>query len=259
MKNNFFILISCLLIISVATSQQVNIQGKITNNFDVEGIHILNQTSKYNTVTNQNGEFVIRIQINDTLLISSIKFEILQIVISEKNIKSKHLDIKLTELINELDEVMVGNTLTGNLAYDIKNIKTEKDIDFDDVGIPGFKGIPQERIVPAVEAFFPTNINIEAAYKHITGYYKKLKIKRKWTSENTMVVEIIDYYGFEFFNDAYQLPQNRLYDFMLFCMETSSLQSDFRRNNFAGVLQIFEDKSKVYISRLAIPKEQIKE
>ncbi len=255
MKNNLWIAFICFFSTTISTAQYVNLKGKITNDFDVEGIHILNKTSKYNTVTNQFGEFEIRVRFQDTLLISSIKFELQEIIISEEHISSKIIEINLIELINELDEVLVGNTLTGNLAYDIKNIKTEKDIDFDDVGIPGFKGVPQERIVHPVEAFFPTNINIEAAYKYISGYYKKLKIKRKWTSENAVVVEIIDYYGFPFFEDAYQLPQNRLYDFMLFCIETSSLQSDFKNQNFAGVLEIFEEKSKVYVSRLAITKE----
>ena len=250
MKNSLLLLLFLLLFSIVATSQQIILQGKITNNFDVEGIHVLNRTSNYNTVTNAIGAFVIGVKMNDTLLISSIKYNLKEIVISEEIYHQKMINITLEELINELDEVLIGNTLTGNLAYDIKNIKTEKDIDFDDVGIPGFKGIPQERIVHPVEAFFPTNINIEAAYKHITGYYKKLKIKRKWTSENTVIVEIINYYGFLFFEDAYELPPNRLYDFLLFCIETSSLQSDFKRQNFAGVLDTFKEKSKIYLSRI---------
>lgn len=255
MKNNLWIAFFYFLSITISTAQFVTIKGKVLNDFDIEGIHVLNKTSKYNTITNKFGEFEIRVQINDTLLVSSIKFVLQELVISEENISTKLIEITLSEIINELDEVLVGNTLTGNLAYDSKNIKTEKDIDFDDVGIPGFKGIPQEKIAPVYSLRYATSINVDAIYKHVSGYYKKLKIKRKWTSENTMVVEIINYYGFEFFEDAYQLPENRLYDFMLFCIETSSLQSDFTRKNFAGVLQTFDDKSRIYISRLAIPKE----
>lgn len=254
MKIKLSLVLFCFSFPLFVLGQQISLSGKITNAFDVEGIHILNQTSKYNTVTNQFGGFSIRAQLQDTLLISSVKFELQQVVISEETMISRSIEITLTEIINELDEVLVGNTLTGNLAYDIKNIKTEEEINFDDVGIPGFKGIPKERIVPPVEAFFPTNINIEAVYKHISGYYKKLKIKRKWTSENTIVIEIINYYGLPFFEDAYGLPQNRIYDFMLFCIETSSIQSDFKRQNYAGVLEVFETNSKVYLSRIETNK-----
>jgi len=250
MKSSFLLIIITFFISTISFGQHIVLQGKITNKNDVEGIHVLNETSKLNTVTNEEGTFLLKVSINDTLLFSSVKYVLREIVITEAIFYLKHLEIELEEIVNELDEVLVGNTLTGNLDYDIKNIKTEKDIDFDDVGIPGFKGVPQERIVPPVEAFFPTNINIEAAYKHITGYYKKLKTKRKWTSENTTVAEIINYYGFSFFEDAYELPQNRLYDFLLFCIETSSLHSDFNRQNYAGVLEIFKTKSIIYLSRI---------
>jgi hypothetical protein len=233
MKSNFLFVVFCLFAIHFSTAQYINLSGKITNDFDVEGIHVLNQTSKLNTVTNVNGEFLIGVKANDTLLFSSVKYMLQEIVITEEIHSQKILEIKLEELINELDEVLLGNTLTGNLAYDIKNIKTKKPIDFDDVGIPGFKGVPQEKIVPLAAAAFPVSVNIEALYKHISGYYKKLKIKRKWTSENTTVVGIINYYGLPFFEDAYGLPQNRVYDFMLFCLETSSIQSDFKLQNYA--------------------------
>ncbi|MFK5982481.1 MAG: hypothetical protein QM499_06170 [Flavobacteriaceae bacterium] len=251
MKNNFSIIMFCLFAIHISTAQYINLRGKITNDFDVEGIHVLNKTSKINTVTNANGEFRIAIQINDTLLFSSVKYWLKELVVTKEIYQQGTIEITLVEIINELDEVLVGNTLTGNLAYDIKNIKTEKDIDFDDVGIPGFKGIPQERIAPAYSFKSPTAIDVEAIYKHISGYYKKLKVKRKWTSENTIVIEIINYYGLLFFEDAYELPQNRVYDFMMFCVETSSIQSDFKRKNYAGVLNVFQTKSEVYIARIS--------
>ena len=251
MKNRFLYFLFFLLVSICVNSQEVSLKGKITNDFDVEGIHVLNQTSKLNTVTNANGDFIIGVQINDTLLFSSVKYILQEKVITEDIYHQKVLEIKLEELVNELDEVLLGNTLTGNLAYDIKNIKTEKPIDFDDVGIPGFKGVPQEKIVPLAAAAFPVSVNIEALYKHISGYYKNLKTKRKWTSENTVVVEIINYYGFPFFEDAYGLPQNRVYDFMLFCVETSTIQSDFKRQNYAGVLTILQTNSEVYLSRIS--------
>ncbi|MBT7242516.1 MAG: hypothetical protein HN879_03745, partial [Flavobacteriaceae bacterium] len=205
-----------LLVFNIAISQQINLHGKVINDFDVEGIHILNKTSRYNTVTNEFGEFVIRIQVLDTIIFSSVKYQIKELIITEDIYHKKIININLNELVNELDEVFIGNTLTGDLSTDLKNIKVEETFNFDDVGIPGFKGEPEEKIVPLAAAAFPLNVNIEALYKHIGGYYKKLKIQRKWTKENLTVAEIIDYYGFKFFEDAYRIPNNKLYDFLLF-------------------------------------------
>ena len=250
MKNGYLLLGLFLLVFNIASSQQIDLEGKVTNAFDIEGIHILNKTSKYNTVTNEFGEFIIRIQVQDTIIFSSIKYQIKELIITEDIYYKKKININLNELVNELDEVLIGNTLTGDLFTDLKNIKVEETFNFDNVGIPGFKGEPEEKIVPLAAAAFPLNVNIEALYKHIGGYYKKLKIQRKWTKENLTVAEIIDYYGFKFFEDAYRIPNNKLYDFLLFCIETTTLNSDYNRQNFAGVLQIFNEKSKIYVPRI---------
>ena len=250
MKNGYLLLGLFLLVFNIASSQQIDLEGKVTNAFDIEGIHILNKTSKYNTVTNKFGEFVIRIQVQDTIIFSSIKYQIKELIITEDIYHKKKININLNELVNQLDEVLIGNTLTGDLFTDLKNIKVEETFNFDNVGIPGFKGEPEEKIVPLAAAAFPLNVNIEALYKHIGGYYKKLKIQRKWTKENLTVAEIIDYYGFKFFEDAYRIPNNKLYDFLLFCIETTTLNLDYNRQNFAGVLQIFNEKSKIYVPRI---------
>jgi len=239
------------MVSSIMISQQVTLQGKITNSFDVDGIHVLNETSKLNAVTNHIGEFKIAVTKGDTLLFSSVKYHLQQLLITEEIYNQKRMFVTLEEMINELKEVVLGNTLTGNLGYDISNINAEETFNFDDVGIPGFKGEPKEKIVPLAMAAFPTNVNLEALYKHTSGYYKTLRKKRKWTTENITVAQIIDYYGYLFFKDAYNLPQNRIYNFLLFCIETSSLQTDFKRQNFAGVLDIFKVKSELFLSRIS--------
>ena len=59
-------------------------------------------------------------------------------------------------------------------------------------------------------------------------------------------------FGTMVFKDAYSIPNNRLYDFLLFCIETTTLNSDFNRQNFAGVLEIFNQKAKLYVSRIEL-------
>ncbi|RMA57778.1 hypothetical protein BXY75_2583 [Ulvibacter antarcticus] len=238
------------------SAQTKVLQAKITNDEDVEGIHVLNTTSRYNAITDEYGNFSIGVKRKDTLVISSIAYYPEKIPISDEIFDSGFLTITLTKLINELDEVVLGNNLSGNIATDLKNIKTEKDLNFDDVGIPGFKGIPEEKIVPIVPYFgLATALDIEAMYKHISGYYKKLKIKRKWEAQNMTAAQILSFYGHQFFLEAYNIPKERMYDFMLFCIETSDIQDDFKKENFANVLQILESKSLEYLSRIIEPKE----
>lgn len=252
MRRSNSILIIILFWFSItAVAQEKSLNGKITNIKDIEGIHILNQSSRFNTVTNSEGEFRIRAKPLDTLLISSISYVPEQIVITQEIYSMGFISITLTDLVNELDEVQLGPRLSGNLEHDIKNIKIIDTINFDDVGIPGFKGKPEEKIVPIVSGIgFVTAMDIEALYKHLSGYYRKLKLQRKWESENVVVARMIHYYTPQFFEEAYELPQDRLYDFLLFCMETTEIKHNFEAENYSLVLTSFKEKSKEYVERL---------
>lgn len=243
-------------VIAVAKGQEHVLQGKITNEEDVEGIHIINRTTRFNSVTDEHGNFSIEANRNDTLYISSVHYVPDRVVITEDIYEKGLLIIRLEALVNELSEVVLGPNLTGNITTDLRNIKTEKPINFDDVGIPGFKGIPEEKIVPMVPYVgLATAVDLEAMYKHLSGYYRKLKLKRKWEGEHILVANLIQHYTCTFFEEAYAIPKDRLYDFLLYCIETTELKKSYEIENYSGVLEIFKTKSEVYTARL-LEKEE---
>ena len=239
----------------LALAQEKRVDGKIENAKDVEGVHVLNTTSRFNSITNSIGEFYITVKPGDTLLVSSISYVPKQIVISKEVYDSGYLSITLEDLVNELDEVFLGPNLTGDLERDLKKIKVEDQINFDDVGIPGFKGKPEEKIVPAYTLRAPLAVDVEAIYKHLSGYYRKLRLKRKWEGQNVAASSMIHAYSPTFFMEAYKIPEDRLYDFLLFCIETTDLQELFENGNYALVLEVFEEKGAVYLSRIEEKKE----
>ncbi|QNJ96869.1 carboxypeptidase-like regulatory domain-containing protein [Constantimarinum furrinae] len=247
---------SCLLLPLFMQAQTQVLQGKVTNEIEVEGIHILNTSSRYNSITDAYGNFAITVKVNDTLVFSSVNYMPESLPVTPEIFEKGVMLVKLSEMVNELDEVVLGPNLSGNLLTDIKNIKTEDEFNFDDVGIPGFKGEPEEKIVPIVPYLgLATAVDLEALYKHLSGYYKKLRIQRKWDAQNSAVAHIISYYGPDFFSEAFKIPENRLYDFLLYCIETSSIQTDFNTQHYAGVLSVLEEKSVIYVERLSKKEE----
>ncbi|MBK5212878.1 MAG: carboxypeptidase-like regulatory domain-containing protein [Flavobacteriaceae bacterium] len=232
------------------SAQEKSLQGKVTNDADIDGIHVLNTSSRFNTITNENGHFSINVKPLDTLLFSSIKYMPEKVVVTETIFEKGVITIKLTELVNELDEVFLQPNLSGNIATDLKKIKTEKPINYDDVGIPGFKGEPEEKIVPLYFVVTPTSINIDALYKYLSGYYKNLKIRRKWEVENNAVARMLNYYTVPFFTTTYGIPENRVYDFLLFCAETTTIESDFKKEHYGSVLLVLDEKAKIYAERI---------
>ncbi len=251
-KSKLIITISFLLGLSAhSLAQSVQISGQVINNSDVEGIHVLNKTAGISTITDQKGNFQIDVKINDTIWFASLQYMLKEVVVTARIIQDRQLMVQLLDAVNQLAEVRIGNLLSGDLRKDIGNVSVKEPLNFDDVGIPGFLGTPEEKIAPIVPGIGSfTRVDVEALYKHLSGYYKKLRLRRKWDGQNVTVLQILGIYGENYFKEAYNIPQERLYDFLLFCIEVTQLQRDINDKNFVNVLTIFEEKSTVYKSRL---------
>lgn len=253
MKGVSFIFWFFLGILSVFSQTKPNfktLKGEIVNDsVSVSGIHIINKTSGSKTITDINGVFEIGVKRQDTIIISSVQIIPRVIVMENEMLNQTYLKIYVDQFINELSNVVVrSNSLSGNILKDMANSNVKVPINFDDVGIPGFKGIREEKIEKIVPFIgLPImSINIEALYKNLSGYYKRLKKRRVWDKQNITTVDVIEFYGVSFFARSYNLTQDEVYEFVLGAIENSSIQNDFKLSNHGLVLESFD---KFYKSR----------
>lgn len=182
--NQPVILILFLLFGMLSNAQEIEINGKVIadGESDVEWIHVINKTAKKFTITDQNGNFLIPAKLNDTIIISSIKYIREEIMVDNIIMHSKLMSVYLKENINQLNEVIVGKFLTGYLQSDILNTKIKDEINFYDVGIPGYTGRQmtqnERRLYDAdYGKYFPsiTSVNVYKILNKISGRTKKLK------------------------------------------------------------------------------------
>lgn len=105
--------------------KRVKVNGKlIVESSDISGITIFNKSSNTAAITDENGEFVITVGLNDFIEVSALQFQNINFYVSEAIIKSKSMKIFLIEEINKLDEIIVKTKgLSGNLAADIETAK----------------------------------------------------------------------------------------------------------------------------------------
>lgn len=253
MKGVSFIFWFFLGILSVFSQTKPNfktLKGEIVNDsVSISGIHIINKTSGSKTITDINGVFEIGVKRQDTIIISSVQIIPRVIVMENEMLNQTYLKIYVDQFINELSNVVVrSNSLSGNILKDMANSNVKVPINFDDVGIPGFKGIREEKIEKIVPFIgLPImSINIEALYKNLSGYYKRLKKRRVWDKQNITTVDVIEFYGVSFFARSYNLTQDEVYEFVLGAIENSSIQNDFKLSNHGLVLESFD---KFYKSR----------
>jgi len=113
-----------LLLTPLFSIGQSTLKGVISNAGDKEGIHVFNEAFQKYTITDEYGNFEILVNVNDVIAFSGIQYELKTVLITKKHIENSFLEVLLSEKVNELDEVIIGYQLTGDLSIDTKHIKT---------------------------------------------------------------------------------------------------------------------------------------
>lgn len=108
---------------------EVELEGniKVPAEADPQGISIYNKNTGKGSVSSEKGDFVIRAKLNDSLYFSALQYKDLLFVVDEQTLRSRTLNVEITEDINDLPEVVVRpHDLSGNLKGDVDQIPVEK-------------------------------------------------------------------------------------------------------------------------------------
>ena len=225
----------------------------VSDSLNISGIHVINKSSGAKSITDSNGLFSVGVKINDTIVISSVQTKPKIIIVNSKIFIQDLIKIYPEPFVNQLDNVVVRpHNLTGNLFNDMKDSGIKKSINFDDVGVPGFKGERAERIVYKNDTQVLLNvlllpimpINIEGVYKQLSGYYDDLKKTRVLDKQFNVVFQAIQFYGVAFFMKNYNLNEDEVYEFVLGAFENSEIENDFLASNHNLVIESFNNFSQ---------------
>jgi hypothetical protein len=244
------------LTFSVNAQKAVTIIGKVVTNDDVESIYVLNITQNKHTVTNIKGVFTIRVKLNDTLTISGIKYIPKTVVINQTVIDKKLLIINLEEKINELDEVVVGKILTGDLNSDIDNSNLKREINFYDLGIPGYTGKlktqSERRLYEATSG--GGIIALNPILNAISGRTKMLKERIRLEAITVCLNQIKSEYSEALFN-VYELNEDLQTDFFYYCSDDPNFKTICDSKNALKTLEFLIEKIEMYKENLKIITE----
>ena len=113
--------------LAIAQDQEpTSISGLVLNDADdapLENVNIVNLNQVVGAVTNAEGAFTIKAQVNDTLYFSYLGFKSIRLRVTNDWIKFGNIKIKMTELGIALEEVIVKPVqLTGYIEVDAKTI-----------------------------------------------------------------------------------------------------------------------------------------
>jgi hypothetical protein len=92
------------------------------NDFPLEGIEIANLVSKGTTITNNSGVFSIFAKVGDEIIFVSKNYEYKTINLKEADFQNANLVINLIRKTEELDEVVVTNTVKAPLIPNMQKL-----------------------------------------------------------------------------------------------------------------------------------------
>jgi hypothetical protein len=257
----FRVLFFLLLTTTFVSAQPIEFTGNVQGEDDLDQIHVINKTTKAYGITNVAGDFKILAKLNDTIVFSSILYQKKEIIVNPTDVKNKHISIKMFSFINELDEVVIGRILTGNMLSDIKNMGNKKQITFADVGIPGYAGKPltqSERRLKEASSLNPTvgggiggggiGLQLNPIINAITGRTKELKNRVDIENRENLLIKVKLKFINTFFEE-YPLIESKRDEFFLFCSEHKEFKAQCSSSDLK-TLQFLANQHKVFLERI---------
>lgn len=256
MKTCFNLFVFLLLWPQFSLSQNIEISGQIISDKNVENIHIINKTQKKYTVSDAKGMFLLEVTLSDTLVFSSVQHKLTSIILSNEDISTKHTQITLESQINELEEVIVGEVLTGDLLSDLKNSNVKPKINFNDVGISGYIGKPKtqsERLLYEAGEFEPKmllgllmgGIPLNPILNGLSGRTRMLKQRVKLEKEEQLLYGLKSRLGADFFKE-YPLEEDLKTDFFYFCLDDPNFTNRCENSDLEALI-FFKEKYDGYL------------
>jgi len=248
------------LVLAVGLQAQTkDLNGQLISEDEVEGLHILNKTAAKYTISNKDGSFVIPAKVSDTLVISGVKYQKQEVIITSSMVALGQFNVQLIENVNELNEVVVGKIFTGSLESDIQNSDAQPEINFYDLGIPGFTGKPltqNERKLHDADAGSTgslmggpfgggVGLNLHKILNKVSGRTKKLKSIVELDNRDACIKRLKDDYE-DFIFEKDTLAENLRVEYFLFCQEDEEFLTLCNQNNQLNLIEFLQNKLKVY-------------
>jgi secreted protein len=203
-------------------------------------VHILNLNKVKGAITNEKGDFVIRVSANDTLYISYLGYKSTKIRVTNDMIKFQGLKIGMTETAYTLGEVVITPyKLTGYLDIDAKNAPINNTTRYSISGLD--IGYESKASASAVGRVLSSVMNpADLLYRSFTSKGKELKKLRSIREDNKLSDALSRRYDRETLMELLQVSRAELEDIIRSC----NYSNDFIMS--ANDLQVLEAISNCY-------------
>ena len=260
-----------IFIINVNSQEKkILINGKISDSLGlVKNVNIINLKTKLGTFSNDLGLFRIFVVKGDTLRISSVQHSSKKIVITDKILLEKNIQILLKLNTYTLDEFeLKKHNLMGRIGIDTKSVPIHKKdsllrnvMDFSDVNFTN-KDFRIDENIKAKSKIVNTVANTYSGLK-IGNLLKKINPFKKQKKEKsnkedfyfkeTFPKKLLAELGNDFFFKNLKIPKDKYYHFLDYC-KPLNIEELYKNGKLLDVIEIVRKQSTLYLKVIKVNK-----
>lgn len=247
--------LGCLFIVglSVCAQNRADLEGRVySNDGDVSGTHIINQSTQRATITDVDGFFVIPVQLNDTLVFSAVQFKRKEIVVTEEVLNIRLLLVSLQDMLTELQEVVVmPYNLTGEMYRDLDKMEIDQIVTSSTLDLPNAHVIPitqsQRKLYTArTWDFKGTGIKLDSLINFFSGRTKMLNERLAREAKYKMVERVRKFYEDSLYVRDLKISASKISEFIYFCEVDSFFDAKVGSSDKLQLWEFLREKSIVY-------------
>jgi hypothetical protein len=217
-KNKITLLIIFLFFAQFLSAQaglEKWIKGQIMSEaIPLEGINIINTSSKINSLSDQYGNFSIVAKEGDVLSFSATNYESLRKIINKQEFKLGSIVVNMTPTSIELKEVIVNG---------------HPEISAENLGI-----IPRDQIklTPAErKVYTATSTSTDALLNYFSGRTKMLKKEVELGKKEVLMAKLEYIFEDKYYIETLKIPEELIKGFQYYCVEDAGFASSLQSKN----------------------------
>ena len=232
------------------------LRGKVTSAAeDVVGVVVQNISSKDAVITDIDGNFIIRVRVNDTLVFSAVNFQRKVFPVTETLYNSSFITVPMEEFVNQLREVVVSPyNLSGVLDRDLVKLPEQRVVDAEALGLPNAnaKDYTQSERLLKQATYGKFNVGmllsppLDPIINAITGRTKMLKNRVKVDKTYAQTQQVQNFYVDSLFVTTLKIPKEKIEDFMYFCEVDEAFQTTVDTEDKLKIWDFMVEKSRIY-------------
>ncbi|MGB5497726.1 MAG: hypothetical protein WBM77_02220 [Maribacter sp.] len=237
--------ICSFLFISIGFAQDDDrsfLRGQVLyRNAYVPNENVINTTSEFATITNNKGEFLIKVKLGDELVFTAINYQLQIVIITAEIIRRGRLVVEVNEKVTQLDEVIV----TPEEQEKFLEVKNEefKQFEYEEDRSTEVENIA----MPKTSRGMKDGINFVNIFKALAKANTTAAEERSPLKVSQVMRQV---YEDEFFVSDLYLPQDQIDAFLIYCDSKMPAQTLLKKENEFQLIDFLVTHSKTFLKQI---------